>query len=231
MLSIIIPAYNEADKIETTIEKLRKFLKNTSINFEIIVIDDGSADDTRQICQNLEVKLNDHRQNKGKGYSIREGVQLANGNYILFMDADLATSLSAIEQFWQQRKKYDVIIGSRALPGSNVDTLTYKLILGRIANFFINLFCVSGISDTQCGFKLFNKKVADKIFKQQKMNGYGFDFEILMLSQKNGFSIKELPVVWTEKGASSVSVLDYIRTLWELIQIKINQLTGKYNGS
>jgi dolichyl-phosphate beta-glucosyltransferase len=228
MLSIVIPAYNEKNKIKTTIKKTRNFLEDRDILFEIIVIDDGSVDNTRKICQDLEVKLNSQRKNKGKGYSVREGVQIAGGNYILFMDADLATSLSAIERFWQQRKKYDVIIGSRAVSGAEVKTSLWKHTMGRISNFFINLFCIGGIEDTQCGFKMFTRSAAKKIFDNQKINGFGFDFEILMLAKKYNFSIKELPISWSEPGSSSVGLIDYIKTLFELVKIKFYQLTNKY---
>jgi dolichyl-phosphate beta-glucosyltransferase len=227
-LSVVIPVYNEERRIKDSLDKINKYLKNK--NYEIIVVDDGSTDKTREIVQKFKnIIITKKRKNKGKGYSVKQGMLMAKGEYVLFLDADLSTPIEELGEFLKLIKKYDVVIGSRAIKGSKVKTSWYRKLLGRIGNFFISILAVKNIKDTQCGFKLFRKEAAKKIFEKQTINGWGFDFEILHIAQKLGFSIKEQPVNWTLGKESKVKLTDYPKTLIELFKIWINELKGMYS--
>lgn len=228
-LSIIIPCYNEGDKLGNSLKVVKSYLNKKNISCELIVVDDGSTDKTRDVAKLFkEIKLNKKRKNFGKGYSVKEGISLAQGDFILFMDADLSTPIEELDKFLELIKKHDVIIASRAMKESEVESARYKILLGRISNLLISLLAVKGIKDTQCGFKLFKKKVATKIFGQQIIKGFGFDFEVLFLAQKQGFSIKEVPVKWTNRKGSKVKFVHYLLTLIELLRLKWYYITNKY---
>jgi dolichyl-phosphate beta-glucosyltransferase len=228
-LSIVIPAYNEEVCIENTLHKIIKHMKSRKIQNEILVIDDGSTDKTRNIVSKIPgIKLNNARKNKGKGYSVKEGMLIAKGDYLLFTDADLSTPIEEIDSFLGDIKKYDIVVASRALPQSEVKSSWYKILLGRIGNALISMLAVKSIKDTQCGFKLFTKKAAKTIFPKQTVDRWGFDFEILHIAQKLGFRIKERPVHWKATQKSKVKTTDYLKTLLELINIKLNDIRGVY---
>ena len=228
-LSIVIPVYNEEHNIDNTLKEVIEHVNKKYIDYEIIIADDGSTDRTRDVIKKYKnVVLTNKRINKGKGYSVKEGILMAKGDYILFTDADLSTPIEEVDKFMEFIKKYDIVIGSRALKESKVNNILYKKILGRIGNFFISFLLVKGIKDTQCGFKLFRKVIAKEIFKRQTINRWGFDFEIIHIAQKKGFKIKEQPVRWIKSRESKVRLIDYPKTLLELIKIKINDIKGAY---
>jgi dolichyl-phosphate beta-glucosyltransferase len=194
------------------------------------VVDDGSVDKTREIIKSLhnnKIILTDARVNRGKGFSVREGVLKSTGELVLFTDADLSTPIGEFDKLAEHIEGYDIVIGSRAAAGAIVKTSFIKKILGRIGNLIIKLLIVKNISDTQCGFKLF-KKNGKRLFRMQRISGFGFDFEILFLAQKNRLTVKEVPVVWTIDSNSKVKLIDYPKTLLELITLKINYLIGAY---
>ena len=228
MLSIVIPVYNEEEIINSTLTSVFSYLESNDIDNEVIVIDDGSKDQSRELINEFPVKINPNRKQKGKGFSVREGVKMAKGDKILMMDADLSTPLKYIGTFLKLSKKNDIVIASRAMPESEANGSLASIVMGRIGNRLINLCCVDGITDTQCGFKLFSKDAARELFSKQLIDGFGFDFEVLMLAQDYGYSIKEVPVQWTDKGKSEIGTIEYLQTLTELIQIQINKLRNKY---
>lgn len=228
MISIIIPAYNEEGRIGNSIEKISKYFVNE--DYEIIVIDDGSSDRTREVVSKFEnVKLNEKRKNRGKGYSVKEGIFMSKGEIILVSDADLSTPIEEFAKLNKYLGKYDIIIGSRALKDSKVQNNIFRKLLGRFGNLLIR-FVVKDIKDTQCGFKLFKADVAKKLFNKQTIDGFGFDFEILFLAQKNNYKIKEVPVVWKNAEGSKVKPIHYLITLMELFKIIKNNLNRKYNS-
>lgn len=230
-LSIVIPSYNEEKRIKTTLESIKGYVNDKKLNAEIIVVDDGSKDNTRKICEKKNVKLNNKRKNKGKGYSVKEGMLLAKGDYILFSDADLSTPIEELDKFLNYIDRYDVVIGSRALKKSRifVKQPLYRVLMGKFFNLLVRLFVVRGIKDTQCGFKLFSKRAAKEIFIRQKLNGFGFDVEILFITQKKGFKIKEVPVVWKNAEGTKVNpIKDSLKMFFDILKIRYNSLLGLY---
>ena len=231
-LSIIIPVYNEEKRIVSTLEKITFYLNKKKYRYEIIIVDDGSTDRTRECIKKFKkIRINRKRINKGKGYSVREGILMAKGDYMLFSDADLSTPIEELEAFRWHIKKYDVVIASRNLKESDIKQKQpfYRILLGKAFPLLVNLLAVPGIKDTQCGFKLFTKKAVKVIFPKQTIDGFGFDVEILFIAKKSGLRIKELPVVWINDTRSKVSVLrDPLRMLFDVLKIRINSLTGKY---
>jgi|LQYC01.1.fsa_nt_gi dolichyl-phosphate beta-glucosyltransferase len=236
-LSVVIPAYNEAERIGDTLRKIHKYLLTRNYRSEVIVVDDGSTDSTRLVVKKIAreiplVRLLENGVNRGKGYSVRAGVLNSQGKIILFSDADLSTPIQEVDNLgdWLGMG-YDIAIGSRALPGSEilVRQPRPRELMGKTFNRLVQLLTVSGIRDTQCGFKLFKKEAAKDLFEKQTIWGFGFDVEILFMASKNGYRIKEVPIKWINSPDSRVSIMkDSFTMLCDLVRIRIRYLTGKY---
>ncbi|MEK7555764.1 MAG: glycosyltransferase [Patescibacteria group bacterium] len=236
-LSVIIPAYKEGERIGSTLLCLDKYFHDKPYSYEIIVVNDGSPDDTattvlsyRKKIKNL--KLIDNPRNKGKGYAVQTGMLAAHGEYKLFMDADNSVTIDHVERFLDHaREGHDVVIGSIEVKGAIVreGNQWYRRILGAISKVLVRFVAVPYIRDTQRGFKLFTRKAADVIFPAQTIHGFGFDMELLLIAQKRGYSIKELPVKWINPAGSTVSPMAYVTTFKELMQIKWNSISGVYD--
>jgi len=237
-LSVIIPAYNEASHIETTIRESIAMCVDRQLEFEIIVVDDGSRDRTLEVIRSAaksdsRVRALTNGTNRGKGYSVRHGVIESRGDRVLFTDVDLSTPLSEYDTlFGKLSEGYDIAIGSRALAQSKLTRKQppYRVWLGRLANKAIQMVvpALRGIQDTQCGFKLFKGQVARAIFPLQRIERWGFDFEILHIARKHGFRVAEVPVVWSHSGDSRLRLSDYPKTLMELFKVRINDIKGCY---
>lgn len=216
-LSIVIPAYNEEKRIKSLLEDLKK------IKAEIILVDDGSTDNTVEIAKSIipEIKVLSNQENQGKGAALKKGVLAAQKKNILILDADNSTPISELDKLVKYLNDYDIVIGSRGIDRSlvKVKQVFYKEWLGRLGNLLIRLFLVKGIKDTQCGFKLFSEKTKD-LWQKVKIKRWGYDFEILFLAQKNNLKIKEVPVIWRNHPDSRVKLIDYFRTLLDILKIK-----------
>ncbi len=238
-LSIIIPAYNEETLITSTLESLESYLSARSEGYEIIVVDDGSQDKTARCIQdwqkinggNLRLLINE--KNKGKGFCIRRGVVESQGSFIIFIDADLPYELYAIDDFLNALKNgYDLAIGSRVLPGSQVKGVpVLRYVSGQIFSWMVQAVLFSGLPDTQCGFKSFRSVAAKEIFRRLTIGGFGFDVEMLFVARKLKLAIQPVPVRMIDhRHRSRVRlVIDSFKMFANLFMVRWNDLQGKYN--
>jgi len=236
MISIIIPAYNEEKRIPEALDKILKYLEDRKMKNEIIIVVDKGKDKTLEVIQSYSKKYKNVKciynpKKQGKGYAIKKGILSSKGNLILFTDADTSTPITELDKFLTKIKDYDIVIGSREHKDSDVrNKLLSRIILGNMGNFLIRRFLgVKKIRDTQCGFKLFKGNVARQLFSLSRINGFGFDFEIIFLAQKKRFKILECPVNWIYCEGTKVTWQSHFKTLSELFEIKINYLLGKYD--
>lgn len=234
-ISVVIPAYNEEKRIEPTLKKVTDYLKSNFKNYEIIVVDDASSDNTVGVAEKYKdrkVKIIKNRKNMGKGFSVRRGILNAKFPLVLFTDSDLATPIAELKKLIAFITDYDVVIASRNMKESDVKTKqsALRVVLGKTFPLLVKIIALRGLEDTQCGFKLFRTSAAKKIFAKQRLYRFSFDVEILFIAKKRGYKIKEVPVVWIDKKGSKVNIVkDSSRMLFDLFKIRINSLMGKYN--
>lgn len=237
-LSIVIPAYNEAKRISRTLETLQRFLKARGWTAEVIVVNDGSSDETAAVveshCRHWNaLRLIDNGGNRGKGFSVRNGALVAEGDVILFTDADLSAPITEAPKLVDPiaNGECDVTFGSRAVDRSliGVHQSPFRETSGRIFNL-----CVQGLTglpfkDTQCGFKAFRRSVAGPVFERQTIMGFGFDPEILYIAKKQGLRLREIPVRWDHVEGTTVRFLrDSCCMFLDLLRIRWNDLCRKY---
>ncbi len=236
-ISVVIPAYNEEKRIPKTLREITAYLKSRFSSYEVIVVDDGSADGTYELCRDFLSpggcgRALRNEQNCGKGYSVRKGMLSAQGRLRLFSDADMSTPIQQLERLHAEiRNGYDIVIGSRSLSDSDIKLHQplYRELMGKVFNRFVQSVAVRGIIDTQCGFKLFTAKAANDIFVRQISNGFSFDVEALFIADKLGYRVKEIPVTWINSPESKVSpVTDSARMLLDLFLIRTRNLRGIY---
>jgi len=245
-LSVIIPAYNEEPNFKkATIDQVPKYLAKQNYSWEILIVDDGSEDETAKLAQdfakkhrNVKVIKNPHQ---GKAETVKTGVQEAEGELILFTDFDQATPISEIEKLLPYFPKYDIVIGSRQLPGAKREKEPiYRHLMGLGFNLVVQAIAVRGIWDTQAGFKCFKSEVAKELFEKLKVYGVGkkvkgalvtaFDVELLFLAKKRGYKIKEVPIVWHHVATTRVSpIKDSLRMFRDVVRVRFNDLQGVYN--
>ncbi len=230
-LSIVIPAYNEAERLPLTLQRINAHFANDPRSYEIIVVDDGSTDGTGIVATQsaLPVRLVQQPKNMGKGAAVRTGMAAAQGEWRYLCDADLSTPIEDFEKLWIRRHEADVILGSRRMPGSSIERHQrwWKEVLGQAGNAFIQLMVVRGIHDTQCGFKLFSRRTRS-LFERQQLNSWGYDFEILWLARRAGLRLLEIPVRWVNDDRSKVRPSDYVKTLVDVLRIRYYQARGFY---
>src|SRR5215208_5275204 len=237
-LSIIIPAYNEEALILSTLNGLRSYLSTRPEQYEIIVVDDGSRDQTVACIQdwqktnNVDMHLLVNERNMGKGYSIRRGVTGSRGNYIIFIDADLPYELYAIEKFLQAlRNGFDLAVGSRVLPGSQVKGVPLlRYVSGQIFSWMVQVVLFHGLPDTQCGFKSFTSAAAKEIFCRLTIDGFGFDVEMLFVARKRRLAVQPIAVQMIDhRHRSRVRlIVDSLKMFANLFMVRWNDLQGKY---
>jgi dolichyl-phosphate beta-glucosyltransferase len=242
-LSIVIPAYNERARLPLTVLETIRWCTTRNLEFELIIADDGSRDETLALARLFEESDVRIRAlacaHMGKGATVRMGVLNAKGRVIMFMDADGATPLDEIPKLLTAIESgHDVAIGSRVVqrPGEvEVKASPHRRFIGRVFALFVNLFAIEGIGDTQCGFKVFRRGAAEAIFSRQRIVGFAFDVEVLFIAKRLELSIAEIPVNWVAQPGSKVNlVTDSIRMLWDISHIRWlhrNLLDGVYNES
>lgn len=239
-LSVIIPAYNEKDRLPKTLEIISSYLKKQSYTYEIVVVSDGSKDRTAEVVSSLAEKMDgivlvDRKENKGKGFTVNEGMLKASGRIRLFTDADNSTDISHFDKMRPLFDKgYDVVIGSRnprdasgakqAVPQSFL-----KRLMGMMGNIFIQIVAVSGIWDTQAGFKAFRDYAVEKIFTKTTIFGWGFDIEVLAITRRLKYKIGIVPLNWINDPKSHVKFSSYIEVLLQAVKVGWNLRTGKYD--
>jgi glycosyltransferase involved in cell wall biosynthesis len=238
--SIVIPAYNEAARLGRTLERVLNYVSAQHWDAEVIVVNDGSRDQTPDLVREYArehacVRLIENPGNRGKGYSVRNGMLHAQGDLLLFSDADLASPIEeAPKLFAAIENGADIAIGSRWLR-PELQTERQSLVrqfYGRLFNLALRIVLGLNFKDTQCGFKAFSHAAAQKIFAQQRIERWGFDPELLYLARRFGFKVKEVPVVWAHVEGTRISPLrDGIRMFTEALQIRWNAMTGKYSSA
>lgn len=239
-LSIVIPAYNEENRIKNTLLIIRDYLEEENIKAEIIVVNDGSYDKTSEVIYKFQKKIPNLKlinldKNSGKGFAVKKGVEASNGKLILFADADNSTPIEEFKKLLGKMKetKAKIAIGSRYLHDSDIQIKqpAYRIAIGRIGNFLIRLFLTDGIKDTQCGFKLFEHHAAKEIFSFQKVKRFAFDVEALVVASNMDYKVVEVPVSWFNSTESRVRpIRDSLRTLRDLVYIKLNLWSGRYSS-
>ncbi len=229
-ITVVIPAYNEAERLPPFLERVIAYCAASERRYEIIVVDDGSTDDTFAVAEGHKPRCSDLRairlpENKGKGSAVRKGFQESTGEICLFLDADGSIEPDEIEKniHYIVKEGYDIFIGSRAMKGAGtlVERNTCRKIFAWAYGLLVRTFLLKDIRDTTCGFKMFKKDVADDLFPRSIIKDYSFDMEILYLARKLGYSVKEGPVSWRHVDGSKVHVLsDTLKTLAHIIQIR-----------
>ncbi|MGA2964599.1 MAG: dolichyl-phosphate beta-glucosyltransferase [Terriglobales bacterium] len=235
--SFVIPAYNESERIRPTLDEVLRYTKEQNWDAEILVVDDGSTDDTAQIVReygkrHAQVLLVENPGNRGKGYSVRNGMLHARGEISLFTDADLSSPITEAPKLFDAiGQGADLAIGSRWLQ-TELQTARqplYRQAFGRIFNLALRLILGLGFADTQCGFKAFRRDAAQRIFPLQKIERWGFDPEILFLARRAGLRVAEVPVLWAHSQGTRLHPLrDGLRMFVEVLRIRWNAMTGKY---
>jgi glycosyltransferase involved in cell wall biosynthesis len=235
--SIIIPAFNESERIAGTLNRIISYSAEQKWPVEIIVVDDGSRDSTVEIVnryaqQNPAVRLLQNPGNRGKGYSVRHGMLQAQGGVLLFSDADLSSPIEEAHKLFDAiASGADVAIGSRWL---RTDLQTrrqpiHRQLFGRIFNLLLRMVLRLKFKDTQCGFKAFNRRAAEVLFPLQQIERWGFDPELLYLARHFGFKVVEIPVAWAHREGTRISPLrDGLHMFMETLRVRWNAIVGKY---
>jgi glycosyltransferase involved in cell wall biosynthesis len=248
LLTIVVPAYNERQRISATVARISEFMSAQDYAAELLVVDDGSDDGTADMVDSLrngagppvDVIRNDHR---GKAYTVRTGMLAARGRYVLFSDADLSTPIEEVSGFLPYFEDgYDVVIGSREAPGARrFDEPATRHLMGRVFTRAVQIITGQRFEDTQCGFKAFSRAASQEVFSRVRLYGAnspvikrsrvtGFDVELLFLARKLNMRIREVPVRWYYSAGSKVDPLrDSLQNLADVLKVRLYDLQGRYD--
>jgi glycosyltransferase involved in cell wall biosynthesis len=235
--SIIIPAYNEGRRIEPTLKKILEYIAKQKWDAEVVVVDDGSRDNTAEIVaryaqQNFALRLLQNPGNRGKGFSVRNGMLHAQGEVMLFTDADLSAPIEESAKLLQAiMEGADIAIGSRWLrPELQTQPQSlHRRVMGRVFNLVLRVALGLRFKDTQCGFKAFSRRAVENIFPLEKIERWGFDAEIIFLAERTGLRVVEVPVKWAhEAGGSIHPVRDGVHMMFDAFKVRWYWITGRY---
>lgn len=230
MISVVIPAYNEEKRIKGSLSETCTCLENSGMNYEIIVVDDGSSDGTSRLLESVstdfpKMRLVRYEKNRGKGHALRTGVLVTKGERVLVMDADLSTPIEELPKLMAHLSDggFEIAIGSRALALSDIIRKQpwWRREMGKTFNRIVKVLVIGDFRDTQCGFKLFKGKVARELFGEATIDRFAYDVEILARAKKKGYGIKEVPIRWINSPDSRVDPLkDSLRMMADLLRIR-----------
>jgi len=233
-LSIVIPAYNEERRLPTTLDRLHEYLRSQSYGWEIVVVSNGCTDRTEAVVQHSALTLSNLHmlslERRGKGIACKVGVLASKGDVVFLCDADLSMPPEELALFLDVIRAVDVAVGSREAPGAHrYDEPWIRHFMGRVFNRLVKVLAVPGIEDTQCGFKAFRRRTALDVFSQQVLTGFGFDVEVLYLTRKYGYSMRELPIDWYFDPDTRVRPgVDSINMVGEVLKMLVRAALGRY---
>lgn len=236
LLSIIIPAYNEASRLPASLAEVDRFVAAQPYPIELIIVNNNSRDETRRIADEFAAAhpytrvFDQPRQ--GKGAAVQTGMLAGRGEYLFICDADFSMPVDEISKFMPPNAdRYDVAIASREAPGARrVGEPEYRHLMGRVFNFIVRVLAIPHIQDTQCGFKVFRREAAREVFARQTIDGWGFDVEVLFIALKHGYKLIEIPITWYYKPQTKISPLrDSINMVLEVMRVRLNGWRGKYD--
>ncbi len=240
-LSIVIPAYDERERLPAALAAIAKQFATRLAEIEVVVVDDGSADGTAEVAAAraeelaLPLRILGSSRNRGKGYAARWGLLEARGAAVLLTDADLSVPIATVERFLRRLDAgADVVIGSRRIAGAEIRTHQpqRRERLGSAFRALASWLILPGVSDFTCGFKLFRRDAARRAFAAQRLWGWGFDVEILVIARRHAFVVAEEPVVWDDDERTRVRLWkDVVRSALDLVRIRVNDLLGRYRPS
>lgn len=235
LYTFVIPAYNEAARLSDSLRQLQAFVDEQNLSCEVVVVNDGSVDDTARIVHAWAIEWPAVRliegPHRGKGGAVKAGIMAANGRYVALADADFAMPAAQFARFTPNLlEAYPVVIGSREGPGAKrFNEPAYRHLMGRVFNKLTQMVLLPGIQDTQCGFKVLRCDVAQALCQRQTINGWGFDVELLVIARLNGFGITEVPILWTFMPGSRVNpIRDTVTMVKDILRIRRNKRRGLY---
>ncbi|HWQ45256.1 MAG TPA: dolichyl-phosphate beta-glucosyltransferase [Longilinea sp.] len=236
LLSLILPAHNEETRLPQCLDKVDQFLKKQPYTYEVIVVENGSRDDTLRVAQSYTSRLPYlkviHETNRGKGLAVRTGMLAAQGDYRFFADVDFSMPIEELPRFFPpQFPDAQITIASREAPGAvRYDEPEIRHLTGRVFNNLVRIIALSGLQDSQCGFKCFRADAAEAAFSRQTIMGWTFDVEVLFIARLHHFNITEVPIPWYYKSESKIRLLnDSWHMFWDLLSIRWKSSRGQYN--